>query len=399
MFKMLKITAVILFAVLMFCGFAHAALVESNAQTFTLGEKYTMICAAEPAGNGEYIAGALHDGNLTVFKTDKNSKKLWSIDLDGNYVHSIKSLSDGGCIVISSAGDNLCLYKLDKDGKAVWVTPLAGVCAGVNPISVSNDKIKFAGWFADTKTGFTQSFSLSSGAPANDQLKLEDGFVPLSIIQDGNSYVLVGETDTAPISRSSKAWILKMNDGGKVEWKTVIRTQSDLPKVYGPGSAAFAVCKAEGGEYFVCGTSTPYNVSYSEIEGVIWGAKISSSGDVKWHKDLSGSIPYGVEMLGRDYVVAGIGWDTPFLMSVTEGGAIGEINYSEDKKISGGYATFAKVSENKAVAGGWLVDGTDVKGYLAECENSGVAKTPAPVFGALAGLATWLALIGLKRRS
>ncbi|MDO5843785.1 MAG: hypothetical protein Q4Q53_01390 [Methanocorpusculum sp.] len=384
MLKHLKTAAVILLAALLLSCGVQAAAVENNPQTFHIGTEYTVIYSAAQASDGGYFLSVLYDDKLSVIKTEKGTNKtVWSTDVTGYYSHAISALSDGGCIVLTSAGDDSYLYKLDKNGKISWESPLIGISVGINPIVVSGNTLKLAGWFSDSKTGFTQTYELTNGAPANDQISLPDGIIPVSIIADGDSYVLVGETSAVASSYNSSAWILKMKNGGVVEWKTTIRTECENPEIYGPGSAAFVVCKTDDGGYFVSGTTTPFDKN--DINGIIWVAKITTDGTVEWQKDTRGAVPYGCVQIGTNYIVVGEGWSTPFWMTITQSGAIGELNYSED--YQGSFYTLTSVSKNTAAAVGWSTETGELNGYLVELKDPDVkASSPAPVIAVILGI-------------
>lgn len=397
MLKHLKTAAVIFLAALIFCGAAQAAVTESSVQTFHLGDTYTIIYSAASASDGGYFLGALHDGKLSILKTDKKGDTQWSTDVSGNYAHRIVSLKDGGCVAVTSDANSSYLYRFDKSGKILWETPLQEISVGISPIAVNENTIKLAGWFTETERGFTQTFALSNGAPANDQISLSDGFVPLSIIKDGDSYILVGETDTDKGSYTSSAWILKMKDGGVVEWKSTIRTECESPEIYGPGSAAYVVCKTNNGKYFVAGTGTPYNKDPMEISGVIWGAFVTADGVIESHKDLKGAIPYGAAQIGDSIIIAGVGWSAPLWFTINENWVFKDVKYPTD--FNGAFYGFTEVSKNTVAMSGWSTKTGTYDGYLAEISDPDVktASSPAPVIGIVLGC-TAVLLFGRIRK-
>ncbi|HKL97474.1 MAG TPA: hypothetical protein VJ857_02275, partial [Methanocorpusculum sp.] len=330
----------LLLAAVLFCGAGQAALTENLNQSYHIGDHYTDILSVSATNDGGYYLGVLHDGDLSLMKTDAKGKKIWSTDVTGSEFHSITTLSDGGCLYVTTIGTDTYLGRFDQTGQIVYELPLIGIGAGVQPIVVSNNMIKFAGWFWETDTGFTQSFLLSDGTPANDQLSLPKDRIPLSMMKiDDGAYVLVGGATSNTSAVSSEAWIMKIIDGGSVVWNTVIKTSSTQPEYYGPGSAAYALCEGEDGGYFVAGTTSPYGLSTAF--GVIWGSMISSEGTVVWEKEFRGAIPYGVAKIGENYLIAGTGWNAPLWMTLSSGGALLEVVYPD---VTGQFNSVAQVS-------------------------------------------------------
>ncbi|MDO5846036.1 MAG: hypothetical protein Q4Q04_03835, partial [Methanocorpusculum sp.] len=325
--KLLLAGVTFLTAALLLTGGAAAGLSENLNVTYHIGESYTDIQSADAAADGYYLA-VLHDGIISLMKTDANGKQVWSCDnLTGNEARGVTALSEGGCVFLTTDGTDSTLYRVSADGKVVYELPLPGIGIGANPIVVSGGQIKLAGWFTDTDRGFTQSFLLSTGAPANDQLTLPENRVPSSIIADGDAYILVGGTSGKAGNASSEAWIMKMKNGGVIVYDKVIRTGYKDAQ-YGNGSAAFVVCKTSDGGYAVAGSATPFDLT--TVNGLIWAAKLTADGDVVWDKDLKGQIPAGIAQIGSQYIIAGFGWSAPFYITLTEGGATAEVVYPEN---------------------------------------------------------------------
>ena len=386
----------LLLAAVLFCGAGQAALTENLNQSYHIGDRYTDILSISVTNDEGYYLGILHDGNLSLMKTDAKGKKIWSTDVTGSEFHSITPLSEGGCLYVASLGNDTYLGRFDQTGKIIYELPLIGIGAGVQPVVVSGNTIKFAGWFWDTDTGFTQSFLLSDVTPANDQLSLPKGRIPLSMMKsDDGAYVLVGGGTSNTSAVSSEAWIMKIKDGGTVVWNTVIKTSSLQPEYYGPGSAAYALCEGEDGGYFVAGTTSPYDLSTAC--GVIWGSMISSEGTVVWEKEFRGAIPYGVAKIGDDYIIAGTGWNAPLWMTLSSGGALLEVVYPD---VTGQFNSVAQVSSGSVVMSGWSVLSGSPEGYLVGLSDGSVPASPIPTVGIILGIcgAGIAAFIGTRRR-
>ncbi len=387
---------ILLLAAVFFCGAGQAVLTENLNQTYHIGNNYTDILSVSVTNDGGYYLGILHDGNLSLVKTDSKGNELWSTNVTGFEFRSITTLSDGGCLYVTGLDTDTYLGRADQTGKIIYELSLIGIGAGVQPVVISGETIKFAGWFWETDTGFTQSFLLSTGTPANDQLPLPEGRIPLSMIKnDDGTYVLVGGATSNTSAISSEAWIMKIKDGGTVVWNTVIKTTSTQPEYYGPGSTAYALCEGEDGGYFVAGTTSPYDLSTAF--GIIWGSMISSDGTVVWEKELRGAVPYGVAKIGDEYLIAGTGWTAPLWMTVSSGGALMQVVYPE---VTGQFNLVAQVSSGSVVLSGWSYLTGSPDGYLIVLTDGSVPESPIPVAGIVLGLcgAGIAALLGSRRR-
>lgn len=396
MSRRINLVIILLLAAVLFCGAGQAALTENLNQTYDIGNNYTDILSVSVTNDGGYYLGILHDGNLSLVKTDAKGKEIWSTNVTGSEFRSITTLSDGGCLYVTALGTDTYLCRADQTGNVIYELPQIGIGAGVQPVVISGNTIKFAGWFWEADTGFTQSFLLSDGTPANDQLSLPEGRIPLSMKKDDDwTYVLVGGATSNSSSTSSEVWIMKINDGGTVVWNTVIKTTSTQPEYYGPGSTAYALCEGEDGGYFVAGTTSPYNLSTAY--GIIWASMISSNGTVVWEKELRGAVPYGVAKIGDDYLIAGTGWTAPLWMTVTSAGALMQVVYPE---VTGQFNSIAQVSSGSVVLSGWSYLTGSPDGYLVGLTDGSVPESPVPVAGIVLGLcgAGIAAFIGSRRR-
>ncbi|WP_319379178.1 hypothetical protein [uncultured Methanocorpusculum sp.] len=387
----------LLLAAGIFCGAGQAAVTEDLNLTYDIGDYYTDILSVAAANDGGYYLGILHDGFLSLMKTNSKGNEIWSTNVTGLEFRSITTLSDGGCIYVTALNADTYLCRADQTGKVIYEIPLTGIGAGIQPVVINGDTIKFAGWFWETDTGFTQSFLLSDGTPANDQLSLPEGRIPVSMMKnDDGTYVLVGGTTSNVSVVSDEAWIMKLTSGGMVVWNTVIKTNSTQPEYYGPGSTAYVLCDGEDGGYFVAGTTSPYNLSTAY--GIIWGSMISSNGTVTWEKELRGAVPYGVAKLGDDYLIAGTGWNAPLWMTITSSWALMEVAYPE---VSGQFNSVAPVSTGRVVMSGWSYLSGSPAGYLVGLTDDSVpAESPVPIAGIILGLsgAGIAAFLGSKRR-
>ncbi|MDD4424071.1 MAG: hypothetical protein PHX06_05600 [Methanocorpusculum parvum] len=385
----------LLLAAVLFSGAGQAAVTENLNQTYHIGDLYTDIMAVSGTGDGGYYLGILHDGVLSLIKTDAKGKELWSANVTGSEFRSITLLSDGGCVYVTALGTDTYLCRADQTGTIMYELPLPGIGAGIQPVVVSGSTIKFAGWFWETDTGFTQSFLLSDGTPANDQLSLPEGRIPVSMMKNNDgAYVLVGGATSNTSSTSDEAWIMQIKDGGTVVWNTVIKTDSLQTEYYGPGSTAYALCEGEDGGYFVAGTAAPYNLSTAF--GIIWASMVTSDGKVVWEKELRGAVPYGVAKLGDEYLIAGTGWNSPLWMTLTPSGALLDIVYPEE--VPGQFNAVAKTSSGSAVLAGWSFLTGSADGYLAGLTDGSAASSPIPAAGVVIGLLGAAACLGFQRR-
>jgi len=396
MSRRINAVIILLLAAVLFCGAGQAAVTEDLNQTYHNGDYYTDILSVAATNDGGYYLGIIHDDILSLTKTDAKGNEIWSTNVTGSEFRSITTLSDGGCVYVTSLDTDTYLCRADQTGKIIYELPLIGIGAGVQPVVISGNTIKFAGWFWETDTGFTQSFLLSDGTPANDQLSLPEDRIPVSMMKnDDGTYVLVGGATSNVSAVSDEAWIMKINDGGTVVWNTVIKTTSTQPEYYGPGSTAYALCDGEDGGYFVAGTTSPYNLSTAF--GIIWGSMISSDGTVVWEKELRGAVPYGVAKLGDDYLIAGTGWTAPLWMTITPAGALMQVVYPN---AAGQFNSAAQVSAGSVILAGWSYLTGSPDGYLVGITDDSVPASPVPVAGIVFGLcgAGIAGFLGSRRR-
>ncbi len=401
MSRRINAVIILLLAAILFCGAGQAAVTENLNQTYHIGDYYTDILSVSAANDGGYYLGIIHDGTLSLVKSDAKGNEIWSTNVTGSEFRSITTLSEGGCVYVTGLGTNTYLCRADQTGNIIYEISLTGVGAGVQPVVVSGSTIRFAGWFWETDTGFTQSFLLSDGTPANDQLSLPEGRIPVSMMKNDDwTYVLVGGATSNVSAVSDEAWVMKIKDGGAVVWNTVIKTTSTQPEYYGPGSTAYALSEGDDGGYFVAGTTSPYNLSTAY--GIIWASMISSNGTVVWEKELRGSVPYGVAKIGDDYLIAGTGWTAPLWMTLTSAGALMQVVYPE---VTGQFNSVAQVSSGSVVLSGWSYLTGSPDGYLIGLTDGSVSTTPStsspvPTAGIIFGLcgAGIAAFLGSRRR-
>ncbi len=396
MSRRINAVLLLLLAAVLFCGAGQAAVTENLNQTYHIGDNYTDILSVAAANDGGYYLGIIHDGTLSLVKSDAKGNEIWATNVTGSEFRSITTLSDGGCLYVTALNLDTYLCRADQTGKIIYEIPLTGVGAGGQPVVISGSTIIFAGWFWETDTGFTLSFLLSDGTPANDQLSLPQGRIPVSMMKnDDGTFVLVGGATSNVSVVSDEAWIMKIKDGGTVVWNTVIKTTSTQPEYYGPGSTAYALCEGDDGGYFVAGTTSPYNLSTAF--GIIWGSMISSNGTVVWEKELRGSVPYGVAKLGDNYLIAGTGWNAPLWMTITPAGALLQVVYPS---VAGQFNSAAQVSAGSVILAGWSYLTGSPDGYLVGLTDDSVPASPVPIAGIILGLsgAGIAAFIGSRRR-
>ncbi|HJJ48473.1 MAG TPA: hypothetical protein O0X39_05750 [Methanocorpusculum sp.] len=400
MFKNLGTILVLCFAAVLLTGTACAAITQTADEQINLGTN-TLFYSVVPADGGYFIAAVIDD-KLAVLKTDANFKVQSQTEIKGTKTAGLVTTDDGGCVVLAVSGTkDATLYRMDAKCGIVWETPIYDTSFGIKGVAVSGSVVKTAGWLAGTDTGIIQGYSFANGNPANDEMKLENK--PVMAIQgDGDTWVMVGGTHSTPRTKGSSAWIMKMQEGGKIVFETTIRDNCDEENASmyqgGYGAAAYNFCKTSDGGYYVVGTQTPFSSDNLEMYGQIWGAKINKSGKVTWQKDLKGAIPYGVAEIDGQYVIAGYALSTAYCYFVTADGLVYRENY-EDESV-GCYYSVESDNKGNVILGGCINrgDGKGACGYVTIFNDSGKqAASPVPVFGIAAGLLGAAALF-LRRK-
>lgn len=374
MFMNWKSILILVFLTMVCCtGVSSAAVTEELNLTYQNASFDTDIQAVSAISSGGFYLGVMQGHEVKVIKTDAAGNEIWQKTFPGSEVRSMLTLDDGGCLLttttiygvqyedgVNGMGGNTTLIRVDKDGNTIFLQNFVDVGAG--DLLVSGNQIKFAGWFWESMTGFVQSFSLSDGMPANDQMRLgsaEHPRVPLGmILESDGSLVLTGGTTASMYSESSEGWILKIKNGAVV-FDTIVRTGSDN-YLYGEGACGYAICKADNG-YLIVGAHPPLRVTYAP--GIAWAAFVDSNGKTVWLKDIDGCYaPHGVVPFGDEYLIAGnFGGNNPVWLTITSGGAITASNHLE---VQGMYNDVALVSPGEAVIVGWRYEAQYAEGTL-----------------------------------
>ncbi len=394
-----------LVAVICCCG-VQGAVTEDLNVTYHLGgpnniNSYTDIQAVSAAPGGGYYLGILQDATVSLMKTDAAGSEIWRKTFPGEEVRTLLTLEDGGVLLATTTmtiandttgytfGGNTYLIRADADGNAVWNQQL--VDTGAGDMLVTGNQIKFAGWFWESMSGFTQSFLLESGAPANDQIRLGNettARIPLGmVLADDGTLVLTGGTTASLAEESQEAWIANVKNGITL-WDTVIRTGSQDP-MYGPGACGYALCKTADGGYMVVGSNPPYRVTVAA--GIAWAASVDASGNVEWVKEIEGCYaPYGIVPFGKEYLIAGMsGYDFPVWLTLTSGGATTQLS---SPGVQGRFNDIALTSSTTAAVAGWSYLTDEPDGLFITLSTT--ETTPSTPSASLDGTPVWVWALG-----
>ena len=402
--KYVKAGLALLLMVFVCCSYASAGAVEELNVTYQLGGTYINAEAVASANDGGFFLGMANSSGAILLKTDKDGKEIWRAELPGDDARTVIALEDGGTLSATytmivngteaegyTFDGSTWLIRTDSNGNILWQEEIVGI--GVGDIAVSNEKIVFAGWFWESNTGFTQTYLLETGTPANDQIRLGNetaSMIPLAmLLEDDGTLVLTGGTTSYLTEESAYAWIAKVKNGVVLS-QSVVRTGSTDP-LYGEGACGYAITQAQDGGYLIVGSNPPFGVTWAS--GLGWAAHVTSDLSNEWVNELPGCyVPYAVVQFSDGYLIAGMdGYDDPVWLTLSVGGAITELEKISQNGKRSMYNDIASISDNSAALVGWVMMDSSAEGILITLTDTDASTGVPPTSEDTGAAGLWIA--------
>jgi hypothetical protein len=377
MIKSAKVVFVFLLLAIICCGGASASVVENLNVTYQLGGTYTNVEAVVPVADGGFFLGIANSSGPVLLKTNAAGKEIRRTPLPGDDVRSLVALDDGGSIlttIVRTVGDSEVncytfdgdtnLVRIDKTGNVLWQQNFPGIGAG--SIAVSGSVIHFAGWIWESNIGFIQDYSLLTGTPCNDQVRLGNeimSMIPLGMfLQNDGTLVLTGGTTSYLSEGSTCSWIAKVRNN-VVQNQSIVRTGSTDP-MHGTGACGYAITRAHGGGYLVVGSGPPFGVTWAG--GIGWAAHVKDDLSNAWVSELPGCyVPYAVVPFGDGYLIAGMdGYDDPVWLMLSADGTIIKLEKTFQNGKRSTYNDVTSISDGSAALVGWTMMNRSAEGIL-----------------------------------
>jgi hypothetical protein len=247
------------------------------------------------AGSTDAMGGAQHR-RYWLMKTDANGEMLWNQTYGGTSTDQANcaiQTSDGGYAIVgtsSTYGGCAWLVKTDSSGIMQWnKTYFAGVIwtAANSLVQTTDEGYALAGLAGTNNNDFVLVKTDASGNLQWNKTyggAYEDVCNSLAQTTDAG-YILAGYTRPYPYTNSSKAWLVKTDSYGSVQWN----------KTYGgpDWDGAWSIIQTNDGGYAFGGTST----SLGDMYGALWLVKTDASGNARFSKT------YGLGETGIAYVL------------------------------------------------------------------------------------------------
>jgi hypothetical protein len=377
MIKYAKVVFVFLLLAIICCGGASANIVENLNVTYQLGGTYTNVEAVASAADGGFFLGITNNSGPVLLKTNAAGKEIGRTPLPGDDVRSLVALDDGGSILTTivrtiedfeetryTIDGDTNLVRVDKTGNILWQQNLPGIGAG--SIVVSGSVIHFAGWIWESDTGFIRSYSLSTGTPSSDQVRLGNesmSMIPLAMfLQNDGTLVLTGGTTSHLTEGSTCSWIAKVKNNVVLN-QSIVRTGSNDP-MHGTGACGYAITRAHGDGYLVVGSGPPLGVTWAG--GIGWAAYVRDDLSNVWVNELPGCyVPYAVVQFGDGYLIVGMdGYDDPVWLMLSADGTIIELEKLSQNGKRSMYNDVTSISDGSAALVGWAMMNGSAEGIF-----------------------------------
>ncbi|NIO49301.1 MAG: hypothetical protein GTN73_07700 [Candidatus Aminicenantes bacterium] len=276
---------------------------------------------------GETSSFGAGEGDIWVLKLSSIGSIEWQRTYGGSnydYARCIKQTSDGGYIVGGStfsfgAGDkDFWILKLNSAGDIEWQRKYGGnEWDHVHSIQQTSDGgYIFAGcsssfgagaidiWILKLSSAGDIEWQKTYGGSGDDKARSIQQTKDGGYIVSGHTRSFGAEEDDWGGGVDDDIWILKLSSEGDIEWQ----------KTYG-GSGddrAQSIQKTIDGGYIVAGWTNSFGAAYGDD---FWVLKLSSEGDIEWHKIYDGGNnsdrAYSIQQTDDEgYIVAG--WTNSF---------------------------------------------------------------------------------------
>ncbi len=251
---------------------------------------------------GETWSFSIGEGDIWILKLSSTEAIEWQRSYGGgdyDYARCIKQTSDGGYIVGGStfsfgAGEKESwILKLSSAGDIEWQHRYGGdKWDHVSSILQTNDGgYVFSGCTGSFGAGSVDIWILKL-SPAGDidwqetyGGRHDDKSRSIQQTIDGG-YIVAGLTNSFDVFDDDDIWILKLSSEGDIDWQ----------KTYGESrdDEARSIQQTIDGGYIVGGWTNSFSDGYDDdiwdgYDDDIWVLKLSSDGDIEWHKIYGGN--------------------------------------------------------------------------------------------------------------
>jgi len=273
------------------------------------GSDYDYAMSIKQTSDGGYIVGGSSfsfgagDKDFWILKLSSAGDIEWQRRYGGNewdHVHSIQQTSDQGYIFAGSTGSfgagsiDFWILKLSSAGDIEWQKTYGGS---------ADDKARSIKQTIDggyIVSGHTRSFGLEEddwGGSSDDDiwiLKLfQDGEIEWQKTYGGSGddiaqsiqitmdegYIVAGWTNSFGAAYGDDFWVLKLSSEGDIEWHKIYDGGNDSDKAY-------AIQQTDDGGYVVVGWTNSFSTEYNDD---FWVLRLSSEGEIEWQKTYGGN--------------------------------------------------------------------------------------------------------------
>jgi len=317
---------------------------------------------------GETRSFGIGEGDIWVLKLSSTGAIEWQRAYGGgdyDYARCIKQTSDGGYIVGGStfsfgAGEKeFWILKLNSAGDIEWQHKYGGDrWDHVSSVQQTNDGgYVFSGCTGSFGAGSVDFWILKLSSAGDIEWqetyggRHDDKSRSIQQTIDGG-YIVAGLTNSFGDGYDEDIWILKLNSEGDIEWQ----------KTYGESrdDEAQSIQQTIDGGYIVAGWTNSFGDGYDDD---IWVLKLSSEGDIEWHKIYGGNdVDRALAIQQTDdrgYIVAG--WTNSFGVVddddiwVLKLSSAGDIEWQ--KAYGGNYSQDYARAVQQTADGGYVVNG------------------------------------------
>lgn len=244
---------------------------------------------------------------------------------DGGYIVAGKTSSTDGDVSVNHGESDYWVLKLDETGEIQWEK-----CYGGSGSDWANSIIQtidggyvIAGYSksddGDVSGNFGERDCWIVKLDADGNIEWEKNYggtdfdYGYSIQQtyDGG-YIFAGRTssndgDVSGLRGDSDAWIVKLDDTGKIQWQKCIGGSG--------GDHAYSIIETIEGNYVFSGYtgSNDYDVTDNPYQHSFWVVKLDDTGQLIWQQYLPGSDPwvtkFGLQSTNDEgFIAAGLTW-------------------------------------------------------------------------------------------
>jgi len=325
---------------------------------------------------GETLSFGIGEGDIWILKLSSTGAIEWQRAYGGgdyDYARGIKQTSDDGYIVGGStfsfgAGEKESwILKLNSAGDIEWQHKYGGDrWDHVSSILQTNDGgYVFVGCTGSFGAGSVDIWILKLSSAGDIEWqetyggRYDDKSRSIQQTIDGG-YIVAGLTNSFDVLDDEDIWVLKLSSEGDIEWQ----------KTYGESrdDEAQSIQQTIDGGYIVAGWTNSFSDGYDDdiwdgYDDDIWVLKLSSEGDIEWHKIYGGDdVDRALAIQQTDdrgYIVAG--WTNSFGVADDEDIWVLKLSSEGDiewqKAYGGNYSQDYARAVLQAYDGGYVIAG------------------------------------------